>query len=262
MTGPGAEYTIADPTGEASVGFADRDAISPLQQLKAFTGNAGAFTYVPANSPSGEPVPSSALSDSATSVTGHLDRTTGPGAPATDSSLDFTTASGNGQLAPGSYTWTGYVYVPASDTYKFRFQFSSAIPTANVTFALDGTTQTLGKAENVYGNGVTSAHGAALPGTPTDTGYTEAGLTNVVTPAASPDRRHVPPGHDYLQQRHGRPGELPVRLLHGPTATSPTRRRRPRARSWRSSSSTTSAPPPPSRTPTAPPRRRSPPRSR
>jgi beta-glucosidase len=185
VTGPGAEYTIADPTGEASVGYADRDAISPLQQLKAFTGNAGAFTYVPANSPSGQPVPSSALSDSATSVTGHLDRTTGPGAPATDSSLDFTTASGSGQLAPGGYTWTGYVYVPASDTYKFRFQFSSAIPAANVTFALDGATQTLGKAENVYGNGVTSAHGAALPGTPTDTGYTEAGLTNVVTPAAS-----------------------------------------------------------------------------
>jgi beta-glucosidase len=37
----------------------------------------------------------------------------------------------------------------------------------------------------VYGNGVTSAHGAALPGTPTDTGYTEAGLTNVVAPAAT-----------------------------------------------------------------------------
>ena len=35
VTGPGAEYTIADPTGEASVGFADRDAISPLEQLKA-----------------------------------------------------------------------------------------------------------------------------------------------------------------------------------------------------------------------------------
>ncbi len=70
VTGPGAEYTIADPTGEASVGFADRDAISPLEQLKAFSGDPGAFTYVPANSPSGEPVPSSALSDSTTSVTG------------------------------------------------------------------------------------------------------------------------------------------------------------------------------------------------
>ena len=107
VTGPGADHTIADPTSEASVGFVDRDAINPLEQLKEFSGNPGAFRFVPANEPTGEPVPSSALSDSATSVTGHLDRTTGPGSPTTDSSIDFTTATGSGQLAPGDYTWTG-----------------------------------------------------------------------------------------------------------------------------------------------------------
>ena len=185
VTGPGAEYTIADPTGEASVGYADRDAISPLEQLKAFTGNAGAFSYVPANSPSGEPVPSSALSDSATSVTRHLDRTTGPGSPTTDSSIDFTTASGNGQLPPGDYTWTGYVYVPTTDTYTWQLQFSSGVPAADVTFSLDGAAQTLSAPPDVYGRGVTGAHNAALPGTPTDSGYTEAGLTNEATAAAS-----------------------------------------------------------------------------
>jgi len=185
VTGPGAEYTIADPTGEASIGFADRDSISPLEQLQQFSGDPGAFTYVPANSPSGEPVPSSALSDSGTSVTGHLDRTTGPGSPSTDSSLDFTTVSGQGQLAAGNYTWTGYVYVPTTDSYKFRFQFSSGVPASDVTFSLDGTAQTLSNAENVYGNGVTGAHGAVLPGTPTDAGYTQGGLTNVVAPAQS-----------------------------------------------------------------------------
>jgi beta-glucosidase len=185
VTGPGAEYTIADPTGEASVGFADRDALSPLEQLKDFSGNPGAFTYVPANSPSGEPVPSSALSDSNTSVTGHLDRTTGPGSPGTDASLDFTTASGNGQLAPGSYSWTGDVFVPTTDTYTFRFAFGSAVPNANVTFSLDGTSQRLSTAADVYGNGVTGAHNAALPGSPTDTGYTQAGLTNLATASAS-----------------------------------------------------------------------------
>jgi beta-glucosidase len=185
VTGPGAEYTIADPTGEASVGFADRDAISPLEQLKAFSADPGAFTYVPANSPSGEPVPSSALSDSGTSVTGHLDRTTGPGSPTTDSSLNFTTASGQGQLAAGNYTWTGYVYVPTSDTYTFRFQFSSGVPASGVTFALDGAAQTLSAPADVYGQGVTGAHSAALPGTPTDGGYTEAGLTNEATAAAA-----------------------------------------------------------------------------
>ena len=185
VTGPGAEYTIADPTGEASVGYADRDAISPLEQLKAFSGDPGAFSYVPANAPSGEPVPSSALSDSATSVTGHLDRTTGPGSPATDSSIDFTTASGHGQLAAGNYTWTGDVYVPATDNYTFRFQFSSGVPASGVTFALDGAAQTLSAPADVYGRGVTGAHSAALPGTPTDTGYTEAGLTNEATAAST-----------------------------------------------------------------------------
>jgi beta-glucosidase len=185
VTGPGAEYTIADPTGEASVGFADRDAISPLEQLKAFTGDPGAFTYVPANSPSGEPVPSSALSDSSSSVTGHLDRTTGPGSPTTDSSINFTTASGQGQLAAGNYTWTGYVYVPTTDTYTFRFQFSSGVPASDVTFTLDGAAQTLSAPADVYGTGVTGAHSAALPGTPTDGGYTEAGLTNEATTAST-----------------------------------------------------------------------------
>jgi beta-glucosidase len=186
VTGPGAEYTIADPTGEASVGYADRDAISPLYQLQQFTGDPNAFTYVPANAPSGEPVPSSALSDSSSSVTGSLDRTTGPGSPTTDSSLNFTTASGaGGQLAPGNYTWTGYVYVPAADTYTFRFQYSPGVAAANVTFALDGTAETLSTASDVYGTGVTGAHRAALPGSPTDAGYTQGGLTNVQTAAAS-----------------------------------------------------------------------------
>lgn len=38
---------------------------------------------------------------------------------------------------------------------------------ANVTFALDGTPATLSTASNIYGQGVTGAHSAALPGTPT-----------------------------------------------------------------------------------------------
>jgi hypothetical protein len=128
VTGVGAEYTIATPTSEAALGFADRARINPLQQLKAFSGAPGAFTYVPANSPSGEAVPSAVLSTSTSSVTGHLDRTSGPGAPTTDSSLDFTTVSTRGQLAPGAYTWTGYIYVPKTDNYTFRFQVSSSVP--------------------------------------------------------------------------------------------------------------------------------------
>jgi beta-glucosidase len=190
VTGPGAEYTIADPTTEASTGYPDRNQISPLEQLKSLSSQPSAFTYVPALSPSGEPVPSSALSESNASVTGHLDRTTGPGSPAADATIDFTTVSGHGQLAPGSYTWTGYVYVPTTDTYTFRFQQSVGVPNANVTFTLDGTARTLSDAPYVNSTGNPTFFGSCplpdglaqfcpgIPGSPTSTGYTEAGLTN------------------------------------------------------------------------------------
>ena len=170
VTGANANHTVADPTREASTGFVDRNAINPLQQLKAFSGKPDAFTYVPAGDPTGQPVPSSALSTSGASVTGSLARTTGPGAPSTDPAIDFTTVSGHGQLAPGSYTWSGYVYVPATDTYTFDFQQSSAVPNANVTFTFDGTPQTLATASNVYGS--------TVPGSPTNAGYTEGLLVN------------------------------------------------------------------------------------
>jgi hypothetical protein len=133
--------------------------------------------YVPANSPSGETVPATALSTSNTSVTGGLSRTTGPGSPATDPTLNFTTDSGT-QLASRNYTWTGYVYVPTTGSYTFRFQFSPSLSTSDVTFSLDGTNETLTTPTDVYGNGVTGAHSAAIQGTPTNAGETEAGLTN------------------------------------------------------------------------------------
>jgi beta-glucosidase len=169
VTGPGAQHTIADPTNEASTGFVDRDAINPLQQLRALSGRADTFTYVPANDPVGQTVPRTALSTSDTTVTGGLSRTTGPGSPSRDSAVDFTTATHH-QLAPGSYTWTGYLYVPTTDTYTFELQQSSGVAVANATLSLDGTAVSLANASNVYG--------ASVPGTPTNAGYTEALLTN------------------------------------------------------------------------------------
>jgi beta-glucosidase len=144
--------------------------VNPLQQLEALSGNPGAFTFVPANDPTGQAVPSSALSTSASSVTGNLARTSGPGSPTLDPTIDFTTVSGHGQLAPGSYTWTGYLFVPTTDTYTFDVQQSSSVPLANVTFSLDGVNQTLAPAANVYG--------PTVPGSPTNAGYTEPLLTN------------------------------------------------------------------------------------
>jgi beta-glucosidase len=168
VTGANANHTVADPTNEASTGMIDRNAVNPLQQLKEFGGKPGAFTFAPANDPTGYPVPSSALSRSNSAVTGNLART-GPGA-GNDSSLDFTSVSPAGQLAPGSYSWTGYVYVPTADTYTFAFQQSASIAAGNVSVTFDGTARTLANAANVYG--------ATTPGTPTNAGYTEPLLTN------------------------------------------------------------------------------------
>jgi len=44
VTGPGAQYTIADPTTEASIGYLDRGQVNPLEQLQAFSADPRAFT--------------------------------------------------------------------------------------------------------------------------------------------------------------------------------------------------------------------------
>jgi len=143
VTGPGAEYLIASPSREASQGFPNRIAVNPLSMLQSLSGHSDAFDYLPALSPTGEPVPSSALRTP--SDTPGLSRTTGTGSPTTDSSLDFTAVNGN-QLGSAStaYTWTGCLFVPAGgDTYTLRVQNT---PGSTVAFALStdavGTTGT------------------------------------------------------------------------------------------------------------------------
>jgi beta-glucosidase len=209
VTGANANHTVADPTNEASTGFIGRDAINPLQQLKALSGDPGAFTFVPANDPTGEPVPNSVLSSDGTSAgLGGLDLSIDGGPPTKDTAgLDRTAVSSAGQLAPGhTYTWTGYLYVPTDDTYTFALQQSPSLPTtlncpqtgqfgtppatptrtlctpftaANasqtntppdaVTFSLDGAQLNL--------NAVTpNVYGATVPSNPTNAGYTEDAL--------------------------------------------------------------------------------------
>ena len=62
ISGPGAEYLVANPNNEGSAGFSDRNAINLLQQLRALSGEPSAFTYTPANSPTGQPALCSILS--------------------------------------------------------------------------------------------------------------------------------------------------------------------------------------------------------
>ena len=131
VTGSSANHTIADPTAEASTGFIGRDAINPLQQLKGFSGNSEAFKFVAANDPDGITVPTSALSTTAdASGLGGLDLSVDGAAGTKDTTaIDHEAVSGN-QLAPGhTYTWSGYIYVPAADTYTFAIQQSPTLPT-------------------------------------------------------------------------------------------------------------------------------------
>jgi beta-glucosidase len=47
VSGPGAEYLVANPNNEGSAGFPDRNEINPLQQLRTLSGKSSAFTYTP-----------------------------------------------------------------------------------------------------------------------------------------------------------------------------------------------------------------------
>ena len=210
VAGGNANHTVADPTNEASTGFIGRNAINPLQQLKDLSGNPNAFTFVPANDPVGQPVPTSVLStDTSGNTFGGLNVSVDGGPAAQDSHpIDHTKVNGN-QLAPGTYTWSGFLYVPTADTYTFAIQQSRSLPTtlncpqtgqfgtpqaepnqqpltlctaftaANasqtntppdaVTFTLDGTRLNL--------NATTAnVYGATVPSNPTNAGYTEQGL--------------------------------------------------------------------------------------
>jgi len=155
LIGAAAEYAVASPSREASQGFPDRIAINPLTTLGTLSGHADAFVNVPADSPTGFSVPTSALKTP--SDTAGLSRTTGDGSPSTDSSLDFEGVSGN-QLASAStlYTWKGCLYVPAGgDSYTFRFQNT---PGSTVTFALStdsvGGSTTLSAPVNAGGTNI------------------------------------------------------------------------------------------------------------
>jgi beta-glucosidase len=214
VVGDSAEYMPADPGTEQAVGYPDRDAISPLEQLKQFAPRHSKITYLPympgtPPTPSdGAPVPRAALSTDGVKLGSGLQRTAGPGAPRTDPQIDFTSISGHGQLALGStYTWTGYVNVPTADDYTFRFQFSVpsfAITPGGGSLNNGGGTVTppscTGSGAPSFSLASSSGVGQStssetlssspstlgtVPTNPTMAGYTERGLANCVYEAGT-----------------------------------------------------------------------------
>ena len=148
VSGPGAEYLVANPNNEGSAGFHDRNEINPLQQLIALSGKPSAFTYTPANSPTGQPVsctipssePSSGnlrhrpLLDPACGARNGLQRSSGNTVESlapdrVDNTVDYSYVSSEGRLAAGKvYKWDGWIYVPVKDAYVFRIQHSTVNP--------------------------------------------------------------------------------------------------------------------------------------
>ena len=53
VSGGGAEYLVADPSGEAAQGFLDRNHINPLQQLQSLSGHALGVHLHPGQRPDG-----------------------------------------------------------------------------------------------------------------------------------------------------------------------------------------------------------------
>ncbi len=195
VSGPGAEYLVANPNNEGAAGFAERNGINPLQQLKLLSGAASAFTYTPANSPTGQPVSCHVLSSfpssgkAPTMVPGSscdtqsgLQRSSGSSLDRLrndriDRQIDYSVLSSGGQLAGGKvYQWDGWLYVPAQDSYVFRIQHSAALAGGTVSFTLDQSRKTLLDSESFYHGSWYG--GMAVPVSTTRAGYIESGLLN------------------------------------------------------------------------------------
>ena len=195
ISGPGAEYLVANPNNEGSAGFHDRNEISPLQQLRALSGKPSAFSYTPANSPTGQPVPCSILSSepssgpppsfvpgSACGVKGGLQRSSGStsdtlAADHIDTTLNYSSVSPAGRLAAGKvYEWDGWIYVPVADSYVFRIQHSTSLPDDNVHFTLDDSRKSLVEAASFYQGSWYGSQSVAVSAT--NAGYVEEGLRN------------------------------------------------------------------------------------
>ena len=162
ISGAGAEYLVANLNNEGAAGFSERNAINPLQQLQALSGVPSAFTYTPANSPTGQPVPCTVMS-SLHSGADHppqapgatcdgrsgLQRSSGSSVDAliedrVDRELNYSSISAMGQLAGGKvYHWVGWIYIPVKDAYVFRVQYRALVNDQNVTFLLDDSRKTL-----------------------------------------------------------------------------------------------------------------------
>lgn len=111
----------AAPGGERSQGFGDRATISPVKAMKAIGGSK--VTSNPGIDALGTTVPAVNLKQDANgTIAGLVRTTTAPGGTPT-TSVDTALDGRQTDLVRGNtYSWTGYIDVPADDTYQLNIQ--------------------------------------------------------------------------------------------------------------------------------------------
>ena len=122
VIGPTADVLPAAPGTERSRGVGQRTTISPLDVLRDQVGQAG-ITYAPGIDRVGTTVPAAALSTALGGPAGLTRTTTAPDGTVSGTQVDAQLAGDQTDLVKGNtYTWTGYVNVPAADTWTFWLQ--------------------------------------------------------------------------------------------------------------------------------------------
>jgi beta-glucosidase len=122
VIGPTADVLPAAPGTERSRGVGQRTTISPLDVLRQQLGNAR-VSYAPGIDRVGATIPASAFSTTPGGPAGLTRTTTAPDGTLLGTRLDAQLAGDQTDLVKGdTYTWTGYVNVPAADTWTLWLQ--------------------------------------------------------------------------------------------------------------------------------------------
>jgi beta-glucosidase len=137
VMGQSATLLPAAAGGERSTGFGDQVTITPH---KAMTKVAGTnVTSVPGVDVLGDAIPAYALTQDAAGTTPGLVRTQTLPSGAVSSSFDTVLGGNQTNLVKGAtYSWTGYVNVPAQDTYRLLIQRPVGVDTGNRAKFNDG----------------------------------------------------------------------------------------------------------------------------
>jgi beta-glucosidase len=122
VIGPTAAVLPAAPGTERSRGVGQRTTISPLDMLREQAGDAR-VSYAPGIDRVGATIPASAFSTTPGGPPGLTRTTTAPDGTIVGTQVDARLAGNQTDLVKGNtYTWTGYVNIPAADTWTLWLQ--------------------------------------------------------------------------------------------------------------------------------------------